>query len=627
MSSSKLRNDIQGLRAVAVLSVILFHLNKNWLPGGFIGVDIFFVISGFLITTIILYQKKSDTFSLINFYTSRAQRIIPAYLALIIPLSIFAAIFFIPQDFESFTKSAKSALYFGSNIFFAKQNDYFSPAAYELPLLHTWSLAIEMQFYLLLPAILIFIPRHLLKTSLLIVTTSLLVYSQLRLQDQHQQQVYFSLLARIPEFLIGSLVALTPQEGHISKRASNAMAALGLALIILGLLTISETRSFPGLLALLPCVGTALLLKNQNSLLNRALSSSPLVLIGALSYSLYLWHWPILAIARYLSGTYTLTFIPLLAFLTLTPGCAYLSYKYIESPFRERSSAKLTAIRLSSALAISVITLAAAHTINQKLVEPLPEELTRYAIDSEICHGIIVGDCLRGDRSSSRTLLMLGDSHAAQLNYFADVVGNATHTKIRVISSSNCVTIPGFDVNRIAEWGRRACRTQIEEAQKYIPDANGIIIAGMWQFQSPSPEFMEQLESFLSIASSRGQHVLVLAQVPMLSTNPQRTYRTNSLNLHLSAAMNDEWVQANSKIKDLVSRHTNASFLDLSSSAMFATAPMLDGTPIYMDSHHLNELGSTRYGEVATPYLQAFINKLPPDSKHASSNKQNFAPL
>ena len=157
MSTQELRNDIQGLRSIAVLSVIIFHLNKYWLPGGFIGVDMFFVISGFLITGIILTRKRQNEFSLISFYTSRIKRIVPAYLVLIIIVALCAAILFIPNDFDAFRASVKSALYFNSNTFFAKQHDYFGPAVHELPLLHTWSLAIEMQFYLLLPLSLIHI--------------------------------------------------------------------------------------------------------------------------------------------------------------------------------------------------------------------------------------------------------------------------------------------------------------------------------------------------------------------------------------------------------------------------------------------------------------------------------------
>jgi len=145
------RNDIQGLRAIAVLAVIFFHVNKNYLPGGFVGVDMFFVISGFLIGSIIFRQKLARQFSFVEFYKARYRRIVPAYLAMVSIVSILAAILFVPKDFAFFWQSLKSTLYFSSNQYFSEFGDYFGPSSHELPLLHTWSLAIEMQFYLLLP--------------------------------------------------------------------------------------------------------------------------------------------------------------------------------------------------------------------------------------------------------------------------------------------------------------------------------------------------------------------------------------------------------------------------------------------------------------------------------------------
>lgn len=610
MSTQELRNDIQGLRSIAVLSVIIFHLNKYWLPGGFIGVDMFFVISGFLITGIILTRKHQNEFSLISFYTSRIKRIVPAYLVLIIIVALCAAILFTPNDFDAFRASVKSALYFNSNTFFAKQHDYFGPAVHELPLLHTWSLAIEMQFYLLLPALLLLTPRRWLVPSLLVLTAALLAWSEFRLHGEHQQRVYFSLLARIPEFLFGSLAALVPRK-DVSTGKAHLMAALGLLLIAGSFAFIAEGRTFPGLMAIPACLGTALLLLSRNSLVNRLLSLKPLVFIGALSYSLYLWHWPILAGIRYLSGTYELAPLAAVAFIVLTGVSGYLSYRWVESPFRRRMSTPAAYGRLAGMLGVTLLAVLAATTLSRKLVEPLPDALTRYGIDAELCHSHMIGDCIRGERTSQHTLLMLGDSHAAQLNYFADVVGNATHAQIRVISSSNCVTIPGFDVERIAEWGRADCRAQIAQARKYTPTADAIILAGMWQFHTPSSAFLTQLEQFLSETSARNQRVLVLAQVPMLAANPLRIQRANHFGLDMTVSMHAEWAGANEKIKAIVARHDNATFLDLSRTPLFAHVPMLNGTLIYSDANHLNEVGSKAYGEVAAPYVQAFIDRQP----------------
>ncbi|MDH0636201.1 acyltransferase [Pseudomonas sp. GD03860] len=608
-NGAQLRNDIQGLRAIAVLGVILFHVNKHWLPGGFIGVDVFFVISGFLITQIILRKKEAGTFSFVDFYMQRVRRIVPAYLVLLIVVAACMALLLIPRDFDSFKDSVKAALYFNSNGFFAAQNDYFAPAAHELPLLHTWSLAVEMQFYLLLPFVLIVTPKRLLAPALILITVSLVAYSEFLLQQDLRQTVYFSLAARIPEFLIGSLAAIVPAGHQLKKRASDGLAWLGAVLMVSSFILVSDGQNFPGLLALPACLGAALLLVTRYTTLNQLLSLPPLVFLGALSYSLYLWHWPILAALRYFSGRYELGASAGLLFAALTLACAWLSYRYVEAPFRGRVSMPSTVTRLGVLGGASIAVLAAAGALNSKLVAPLPVNLTRYAVDAEICHGKIVGDCIRGDKTSERTLLMLGDSHAAQLNYFADIVGNAIHAKIKVITSSSCVTIPGFDAQRILEGARQACLDQIVEGEKYTSAADGIIIAGMWQYQAPSDKFMAQLDQFLSTAAARNQQVLVLAQVPMLTSNPQRIYRVNSIGLDLTAALNTEWSAANSKVRDLVARHENAEFLDLSADEFFSHVPVQDNTLIYQDTHHLNEVGSQRYGAVAVPYVKEFLER------------------
>lgn len=149
---------------------------------------------------------------------------------------------------------------------------------------------------------------------------------------------------------------------------------------------------------------------------------------------------------------------------------------------------------------------------------------------------------------------------------------------------------------------------QIEEAKKYTATADAIILAGMWQFHTPSVDFLARLDQFLSDASVRKQRVLVLAQVPMLAINPLRILRANHLGLNMTVSMNDEWADANQKIRGIVARHDNATFLDLSQTPVFAHAPMFNGTLIYSDSSHLNEVGSKAYGEVAEPYVEAFIN-------------------
>ncbi|WP_339512602.1 acyltransferase family protein [Pseudomonas sp. RL_15y_Pfl2_60] len=602
------RNDIQGLRAIAVLSVIIYHINKEWLPGGFIGVDIFFVISGFLITGIVLHQLKNKSFSLKAFYISRLKRIVPAYMALLIIVTLVAAVFLIPRDFDSYWESLKAAVYFNSNNFFANQHDYFAPAAYEFPLLHLWSLAVEMQYYLLLPLLILVTPKNLLKSSIVLIAGGLTIYSARKLSAGLHQEVYFSLLSRVPEFLIGGIFAVGKIGERWKPSTSNVAGAIGFVLVVSSFWLITERSEFPGLLALPPCVGVALVIAAQNSLVNRLLSNSILVWIGALSYSLYLWHWPVLAMLRYFGGDYILPTPMLTFFALLTTLLAILSYYLIELPFRSKKNVHIVIPTFLVVVFISSVFI--SSILNSKLVTPLRVELTRYAPENGICHGMIVGDCIRGDHSANKLILLLGDSHAAQLNFFADELGNRLRSKIKVITASSCVTIEGFDIDRLPRWAREPCQKQIQFTKSNIDAADIIIIAGMWQYQAVSTAFLKALDRFINNAAIRGKPVIVLSQVPMLQADVQRAYRFRELGFKTSVQMNKDWEAANQKIELLVAKHSNAIFLNFSKLPLFSAPPFNDGTLIYRDNHHLNEVGSRRYGIAASSSIATAIELL-----------------
>ncbi len=231
------RADIQGLRAIAVLAVMLFHANRQVLPGGFVGVDVFFVISGFLITAILLKQKESVDFSFIltlkQFYIGRIKRIAPAYymlLAVVTIITIISAIILIPKDYQFFHESLHDSLWFASNQYFANFGNYFAPEADELPLLHTWSLAIEMQFYLLYPFFILLIKKAWLKKVIPILVIVLFGICVYQLNERLVQGIYYELYARIPEFLIGGSVILFAE--NLKRLQSKWLPALGLVLIV-----------------------------------------------------------------------------------------------------------------------------------------------------------------------------------------------------------------------------------------------------------------------------------------------------------------------------------------------------------------------------------------------------------
>lgn len=592
------RDDIQGLRALAVLAVIIYHVNHKWLPGGFIGVDIFFVISGYLITGIVLRQKAESRFSFTSFYASRLRRIVPAYLFLLASVAAAMAVLLIPRDFNTFFDSLKSAAYFSSNNYFSKQSDYFAPASHELPLLHTWSLAVEMQFYLFLPALVVMVPTRFLKGTLGLIAALLFMYSAILLANGEKQAVYFSLIARTPEFLVGAFLAAS---GNISGKSSyrNIKAWIGFVLISLSFILISEKTTYPGFLALAPCIGTALLISASGSTINNFLASGPAAFVGAISYSLYLWHWPVLAGYRYYYEAYDLPAVVLLACAVLVAALSIASYVLIENPLRQVNGRK-GALKLAAFAAIAFLAVIISKTMNPMVTKPLPVEMTRYAARKDICHGQIVGKCLRGDLSATTEILLLGDSHAAQLNHFADEIGKALGVRIRVITASSCVPIEGFDAERIPEWARQPCESQIAVVKPYIESADAVLLAGMWQFHEPSERFMLALEKFMTATAKREQPLVVLAQIPMLTSNVQRMQRFNALGSSKSTHLEGTWQKANWSVAKKVGGFPNATFLDLTSLPLFETPPLSNGELIYHDSHHLNEIGSKAYGEAAS---------------------------
>lgn len=601
LAEKNIRLDVQGLRAVAVLAVIIYHVNNAWLPSGFVGVDVFFVISGFIITSLIVERKEG--FDWKGFYWGRVKRIAPAYFLMLSVVALISAVLFLPADFKFFRDSLKAALSFTSNSYFEGFGSYFAPSAHELSLLHTWSLAIEMQFYLFLPVLVCFLPTRFLKPVFVFLSIGLFAWAEYRFFSKSEQSVYFSLLARFPEFLIGAFVALLTQKKYLPVRYASLMGLGGALLLALSFIFI-DVQHFPGIWALLPCIGTALLIAARHGPVSTLLAVKPMVWVGGISYSLYLWHWPILAFIRYYTGQYELQVVWLAVFVISSFVAAWLSYRWVELPVRGVQGVRSIPKKM---LVISVCVIAVigvSKELNVAVVDKLPVEMTRYAPGDEICHGKVVGDCMRGYPGSSSKVLVIGDSHAAQLNYFFDAVGVKNEVAFRVVTASSCVPIIGFDVERLPAWAQESCRSQIETVETLMADANVIVLAGMWQYQTQSDAFMLAFSRFIAKATEQNKRVFVLAQIPMFDTNLLRIHRFSALGLPVQVTQNKEWKSANSKIEAAVHGVSNVQFLDFSESKFFASAPFENNLLIYLDNHHLNESGARRYGQYAANFFQ-----------------------
>jgi len=340
------RREIDGLRALAVLPVIFFHAGFQTFGGGYVGVDVFFVISGYLITSIILSERRAGTFSLLNFYERRARRILPALflvMATCIPLALW---WLPPPDMREFAQSLIAVSAFVSNIAFWLESGYFGTAAEYKPLLHTWSLAIEEQFYLLFPAFLLityWLGRKWVLWTLFAVAIASLLAAQWG-SARMPEAAFFLLPARGWELLIGALLAFYAQnEQHQPKQRSlppawhNAAACLGLILITCSIFLYDSQTRFPGFTALVPTIGTALviLFATGKTIVGQALSFRPLVGIGLISYSAYLWHQPIFAFVRHRNpdGVEPYVFCLLAGF---SMALAFLSWRFVERPTRDR---------------------------------------------------------------------------------------------------------------------------------------------------------------------------------------------------------------------------------------------------------------------------------------------------
>lgn len=357
------RADIDGLRALAVMLVVLNHAGVAWLPGGFVGVDVFFVISGFLITGIIAGQRARGEFRFGDFYLRRARRLLPALYVLLLVVTAVGYVLLTPADYSVLAQGALSAIALVSNIFFARTSGgYFAPEAEALPLLHLWSLSVEEQFYLVWPAALLLLlklrSRAIMTMAVGLLAATSFAYGHYE-AGRHPADAYFFLAPRAGEFLAGALAwLLWRQDRAPNPWIANALSGGGQLLIAAAAAVFSAGTRFPGMAALVPCLGAAALISAPQfgpSVVSRGLCLRPVVFVGLISYSVYLWHWPIVSVLRYQDIAITPAVSAAIVAGSLL--CGYLSWRLLETGFRgllERRPAHglpLAALGLAVALA------------------------------------------------------------------------------------------------------------------------------------------------------------------------------------------------------------------------------------------------------------------------------------
>ena len=427
----KYRAEIDGLRALAVVPVILFHAGFEIFGGGFVGVDVFFVISGYLITTIILKELEDGKFSIVNFYERRARRILPALFFVALVCIPFAWLWLSPSHMKDFAQSLVAVTTFSSNILFWQQSGYFDTAAELKPLLHTWSLAVEEQYYILFPLFLM-ATWKLGKKAIITMLAILFVISLALAQWAAVKQpnaAFFLLPTRGWEILLGAFCAFYLAKNSTDKAGAlnNLLSIAGLGLIALAVLTFDATTPIPGLYALIPTVGVALIILfgNRTTIAGKFLSNRLLVRIGLISYSAYLWHQPLFAFALQRSLVEPSEHLMLaLSFGALV--LAYFSWLLVELPFRNRSlltrkkifanAAFFSTLIISLGLVVSLNLVAKKRPSLDWLEGKLPKRFTGIMLEGENCSARDPSSpCRIGEPNAKKTLVIAGDSHARVL--------------------------------------------------------------------------------------------------------------------------------------------------------------------------------------------------------------------
>lgn len=619
----KFRYDINGLRAIAVFAVVLFHFLPSTLPGGFAGVDVFFVISGYLMTRIIFNGLDKDNFNLLNFYKSRIIRIIPAASILFIVLLIFGWFLLIPKEYVTLSKHVYDSSVFLSNLSYMKELGYFDIGSHEKWLLHTWSLSIEWQFYLIYPVILIATNKIFqLKAAKLTVLFMFFISLVFCIYTSRvsPEKAYFSFYARIWEMLAGGIVFLFFQRDSSSRNLSS----LGLLLIIISYFAYSNKTVWPSYNAILPVLGAFLILiaNNQSSIIyNNVISQS----IGKWSYSIYLWHWPIavyLHMSPYANNTIAAVFG-----MCVSVFLGYLSFRYIESfdfkKYKYGYSYPLLMI-LIIFLAGKTISHYDGYNSNYDLIHVTEEKLsyeTHCHIDDKSNNRDNL-NCKIGNERVIPQGILWGDSYAGHLNPFLkEILPEDTSFISRTISEC----FPTFDIkemkisNELSGLCDKSREVTQQELSKGVYDI--AFIAGRWDlvYTNYGNKGVESIEEAIKYASEHTKTVYVFAQPVLYKNLVMNTYLRHEVSSLFSGELvRDDSLpmQLNTEIEKYIH---NAGFRNV----VFVTREMLYGSefgddltsenlPYTYDGGHLSEYGSKAAAKnfKDSPLYNQFIKQL-----------------
>lgn len=531
------RSDIDGLRAVAVISVVLFHAFPSLLAGGFVGVDIFFVISGFLISSILIKELQVEKFSIANFYSRRVARIFPALITVMIACLLFGWFALLGDEYKLLAKHSIAGAGFVSNLVLWSETSYFDVTADTKPLLHLWSLGVEEQFYFVWPLLLLAIWRlrlHLPTAIGLLIAVSLVL--NICQSVNNPTADFYSPQTRFWELLAGALLSCLAERCSPSARLANVMSLAGAALIVLGLLTITSDHAFPGELALIPVCGAALLISaGARGVVNRTLLSNRLmVLVGLISYPLYLWHWPLLSFVRIIESETPAIYVRALAVIAAI-AFAWATYQFVEKPVRAIGSGSKTKTPGLVLLMLLTVMASIAIYVNEGFssrvgATPVAKFSNDIGRDPYIIYmntkfskcsnqklkelssldPVYGYRCFQSQPNTQIDTLIIGDSHAEHL-----LPGMADQLKGVNVGAFTQLELPGVDSPQF---------TQALELISQDRHIKTIIISALWTDKiKPGVKDPElSITKTLKMLLDSGKSVYLFGDIPVFSFSPEK---------------------------------------------------------------------------------------------------------
>lgn len=490
------RSEIDGLRTLAIVPVVLCHAHLAGMTGGFLGVDVFFVISGYLISRIILTGLKENTFTFAGFYERRIRRIIPALVTVIFTCLCVAPFVALPEHVKNLSYSGAAAIFSAANFYFWSLRGYFSPTSELMPLLHTWSLGVEEQFYMIFPVILVLCAKMKLPIRhVLLAVIAPLFAASLWLSYHTPSAAFYLLPARAWQLTLGALLAAGVFPEVRSRALREALSVTGLVGVISSMFLFTPQDVLPGWVALVPCIGAALIIHcaRKGETVQRLLSLKPIVFIGLISYSFYLWHWPALVFFRMYYANLSLTLLQSITAIAISFILSVLSWKYIETPFRKKSvvPGRRLKLTLSAALSVTLAT-ASIFVLQNGMPERLSPEAKTLLSAADDRDGLSLacasfetqgraGECKFGAKEKPVTYVVLGDSHAQALRSAFENIAPFKGRAGSLWALCACPFLPGADtVPKVDVDACTAMKARVMKELAASPEITEVVITSRW---------------------------------------------------------------------------------------------------------------------------------------------------